>query len=104
MDLLRKVRSRLDPEREVIDLFQDLRISGNDASHEFVTSFKQAMDGLRAARTLAIWYNRSFGTGEGFFDEPSGILPIWSFKCIYTLCLFTSGIHPWKTKRTSLIR
>lgn len=61
LDLLNKLRSKLDLDRTVQDLFHLLRTSGNNANHEFVTSYKDAIDGIKVARELAIWYHRSFG-------------------------------------------
>lgn len=74
-DLLRKIRNQLELEREVMDLFHDLRISGNAATHEFETSYREAMDGLRAARNLAIWFHRTFGKNGDKFKPGSIVLP-----------------------------
>jgi type I restriction enzyme R subunit len=74
-DLLRKIRNQLDLDREVMDLFHDLRISGNAATHEFETKFGQAMDGLRSARTLAIWFHRTFGKNGDKFKPGAFKLP-----------------------------
>ncbi len=74
-DLLRKIRNGLDLEPKVIDLFHDLRISGNAATHEFETSYSEAMDGLRAARTLALWFHRTFGKNGDKFKPGPLILP-----------------------------
>jgi type I restriction enzyme R subunit len=60
-DLLFKLNReiRLDP--NIRDLFHTLRIEGNKATHQFRTQHKEAMDGLRLARTLAIWFHQAFG-------------------------------------------
>ncbi len=60
-DLLFKLNReiRLDP--NIRDLFHTLRIEGNRATHQFNTQHKEAMDGLRLARTLAIWFHQAFG-------------------------------------------
>ena len=60
-DLLFKLNRdiRLDP--SIRELFHTLRIEGNKATHQFRTQHKEAMDGLRLARTLAIWYHHAFG-------------------------------------------
>lgn len=58
LELLNKLRSRLDIDRTVQDLFHLLRTSGNHAYHEFVTSYKDAMDGIKVAGELVIWYHR----------------------------------------------
>ena len=75
LDLLNKLRSRLDLDRTVQDLFHLLRTSGNHANHEFVTSYKDAMDGIKVARELAIWYHRSFGKKGDAFKPGAFVLP-----------------------------
>jgi type I restriction enzyme R subunit len=51
-DLLYKLNReiRLDP--SIVDLFHTLRIEGNRATHQFKTQHKEALNGLRLARTL----------------------------------------------------
>ena len=61
LDLLNRLRSKLDLDRAVLDLFHALRTSGNDATHKFSTTYKDAMNGMKVARELALWYHRSFG-------------------------------------------
>lgn len=63
---------RLDP--TVRRLFHTLRIEGNKAAHEFQTRHKEAMDGLRVARELAIWFHRAFGRDGGTF-KPGPFVP-----------------------------
>ncbi|MCG8426468.1 MAG: type I restriction-modification system endonuclease [Chromatiales bacterium] len=66
-DLLWKLNReiRLDP--QICELFHTLRIEGNKATHQFQTQHREAIDGLKVARVLAIWYHRSFGKqGSGF--------------------------------------
>jgi len=70
-DLLFKLNReiRLDP--NIQDLFHTLRIEGNKATHQFRTQHKEAMDGLRLARTLAIWFHQAFGKqGTAFKPGP----------------------------------
>lgn len=60
---------RLDP--TIRNLFHTLRIEGNKATHQFRTLHKEAMDGLKLARELAVWFHRSFGkSGTGFNPGP----------------------------------
>ena len=60
---------RLDP--TIREMFHILRIEGNKATHQFRTRHKEAMDGLKLARTLAIWFHQSFGkAGAGFRPGP----------------------------------
>lgn len=60
-DLLASISRRLGLDPTVRQLFHTLRIEGNRAAHTFETSHKEAMDGLKVARQLAIWYHRAFG-------------------------------------------
>jgi type I restriction enzyme R subunit len=60
---------RLDP--TIREMFHILRIEGNKATHQFRTRHKEAMDGLKLARTLAVWFHQSFGkAGAGFRPGP----------------------------------
>jgi type I restriction enzyme R subunit len=63
---------QLDP--KVQDLFRILRVEGNKATHEFATQHREAMDGLKVARELAIWYHRAFGNNAAQF-KPGPFLP-----------------------------
>ena len=73
-DLLWKLNReiRLDP--AIRDLFHTLRVEGNKATHQFRTQHKEAMDGLRVARALTVWYHQSFGT-QGTRFKPGPFLP-----------------------------
>lgn len=67
-DLLYRLNRELRLEPQVKELFHTLRIEGNRATHQFRTRHKEALDGLKLARELAIWFHRSFGkagTGTG---------------------------------------
>lgn len=75
LDLLNRLRNRLDLDRSVLDLFHVLRTSGNDATHKFSTSYKDAMNGIKVARELAIWFHRSFGEKGDRFKPAAFILP-----------------------------
>ncbi|MES9845648.1 MAG: type I restriction-modification system endonuclease [Candidatus Sedimenticola sp. 6PFRAG5] len=70
-DLLWKLNReiRLDP--TIRELFHTLRIEGNKATHQFQTQHREAMDGLKMARALAVWYHQSFGRqGTNFKPGP----------------------------------
>ncbi len=73
-DLLFKLHReiRLDP--TVRDMFHTLRIEGNKATHRFRTQHKEAMDGLKLARALAIWFHQSFGKAGAAF-RPGPFVP-----------------------------
>lgn len=71
IDLLHKINRELQLEPVVRELFHTLRIEGNKATHQFKTQHKEAMNGLRVARQLAIWFHQSFGkVGTGFKPGP----------------------------------
>jgi type I restriction enzyme R subunit len=70
-DLLYRLNKDLRLEPQVKELFHTLRIEGNKANHQFRTRHKEAMDGLKLARALAIWFHRSFGkAGTNFKPGP----------------------------------
>jgi len=73
-DLLFKLNReiRLDP--TIRDLFHTLRIEGNRATHQFETQHKDAMNGLRIARELAIWFHQSFSK-QGINFKAGPFLP-----------------------------
>lgn len=56
---------RLDP--RIRELFHVLRVEGNKATHGFSTQHREAMDGLKVARELAVWYHRAFGKDAADF-------------------------------------
>lgn len=74
-DLLFQLNRRISLDSTIRDLFHTLRIEGNKATHQFQTSHKQATDGLKIARTVAVWYHRSFGAKGSGFKPGKFILP-----------------------------
>ncbi|QLG87625.1 type I restriction-modification system endonuclease [Chitinibacter bivalviorum] len=72
-DLLYKLNRELEP--EIRTLFHTLRIEGNRATHEFQTQHKEAMEGLKVARVLAIWYHQSFGKQGAAFKAGPFVAP-----------------------------
>lgn len=73
-DLLWKLNREIQLDPTVRDLFHTLRIEGNKATHQFQTQHREAMDGLKVARALAIWYHRSFGK-QGTKFKPGPFAP-----------------------------
>lgn len=70
-ELLYKLNRELGFEPQVRELFHILRIEGNKATHQFKTQHREALDGLKVARALAIWFHQSFGcTGTQFKAGP----------------------------------
>ena len=64
---------RLDP--TVREMFHTLRIEGNKATHQFRTRHKEALDGLKLARALSIWFHQSFGKAGTAFKPGPFIAP-----------------------------
>lgn len=75
-DLLYKLSRevRLDP--VVKDFFHFLRIEGNKATHQFKTKHADALDGLKIARGLAVWFHQSFGKQGASFKPSSFVAPV----------------------------
>ncbi|MBE0482039.1 MAG: type I restriction-modification system endonuclease [Bacterioplanes sp.] len=70
-DLLYKLNRELSFEPQVRELFHILRIEGNKATHQFKTQHREALDGLKVARALAVWFHQAFGNaGTGFKPGP----------------------------------
>lgn len=71
VDLIYRLDRELQFGPDVRNLFHTLRKEGNRAVHEeFVTSHAEAMNAMRMARQLAVWYHRVFGA-EGTSFKPS---------------------------------
>lgn len=73
-DLLYKLQRELQLDTEIRQLFHTLRIEGNKATHQFHTRHKEAIDGLKVARSLAIWYHQSICGPEAPF-KPGPFIP-----------------------------
>ncbi|NOH29496.1 type I restriction-modification system endonuclease [Vibrio mediterranei] len=70
-DLLYRLNREVKFEPVVRELFHTLRIEGNKATHQFKTKHKEALDGLKVARALSIWFHQSFGKqGTAFKAGP----------------------------------
>jgi type I restriction enzyme R subunit len=74
-DLLFRLSREIQLDGNIRNLFHTLRIEGNKATHEFRTQHREALDGLRVARALAIWYHQSFGTGGSTFKPGPFMVP-----------------------------
>ena len=61
LDLLRKIQNEVDIGREVTDTFHAIRRIGNEATHEFTSTHREAIQALKLAWTLSIWYHKTFG-------------------------------------------
>ena len=74
-DLLYKLNRELSFEPQVRELFHILRIEGNKATHQFKTQHREALDGLKVARALAIWFHQAFGHAGTQFKPGPFIAP-----------------------------
>ncbi len=74
-DLLYKLNRELGFDPSVRELFHILRIEGNKATHQFKTQHREALDGLKMARALAIWFHQAFGCAGTQFKAGPFIAP-----------------------------
>lgn len=74
-DLLYKLGREIQLDQRIRSLFHTLRIEGNKATHEFHTQHREAMDGLKVARALALWYHQSFGKSIQAFKPGPFVTP-----------------------------
>jgi type I restriction enzyme R subunit len=70
IDVLRRLQDRGTVTREVSELFHSLRKAGNAAAHEGRGTRMEALQQLKIARQLAIWFHRSFGNAPTFNPGP----------------------------------
>ncbi len=73
-DLLYKVNRELRLDPEIRNLFHTLRIEGNKATHQFQTRHGEAMNGLKLARALSIWFHKTYGA-KGSHFKPGPFIP-----------------------------
>ncbi|MBC3479035.1 type I restriction-modification system endonuclease [Pseudomonas sp. SWRI77] len=74
-DLLYKLSREIQLDQNIRNLFHTLRVEGNKATHEFRTQHREAMDGLKVGRALAIWYHQSFGKNTASFKPGPFVTP-----------------------------
>ena len=70
VDLLRRLKVAGVVPIQVIDLFHHVRIAGNRANHAHEDDLNTALNALKIARQLAIWFHRSFGKAQNFVAGP----------------------------------
>jgi len=69
-DVLRRLQDRRVVTREVSDLFHSVRKAGNAAAHEGRGTKMDALQQLKVARQLSIWFHRTFGNAPSFNPGP----------------------------------
>ncbi len=77
VDLLRRLKFDRIISIEVADLFHQIRLAGNIASHEYTSEHADVLTLLKMARQLGIWFHRTFGEPK-FKPQPfiSPLVPI----------------------------
>lgn len=75
-ELLRAVDNRLSLDPQVRQMFHFLRTRGNEAAHQanHGIGYREALEALKVAREVALWFHRSFGSEPDFKSGPF-ILP-----------------------------
>lgn len=69
-DLLRRLRwAKLLPE-EINEYFHQLRLLGNRAAHDGFGNHAEALNALKIARVIGVWFHRAFGTQPKFSPGP----------------------------------
>jgi type I restriction enzyme R subunit len=72
-DLLRRLKFERVIPPEVADLFHQIRLVGNRATHEYTGDHGSALTTLKMARQLGIWFHRTFGGDRQF--KPGAFVP-----------------------------
>jgi type I restriction enzyme, R subunit len=65
-DLLRRLRIERVVSQEVANLFHQIRVVGNRATHAYTGDHAEALTMLKMARQLAIWFHRTFSADASF--------------------------------------
>lgn len=65
-DTIRRLRDEAGVDRQVIQVFHQLRLSGNDAAHAMSGDHGAALTSLKLARQLAIWFHRGIEGNQAF--------------------------------------
>lgn len=69
-DLLRRLKAERAAPGPVMDLFHQVRIAGNRATHDGTDDHGLALTTLKLTHQLAVWFHRSFGRQVGFNPGP----------------------------------
>jgi len=70
INLLRRLDGQGAVGGQALDLFHTLRTAGNQATHSFAGEHGTALNNLKHARTLGIWFHRSYGRSPQFKAGP----------------------------------
>jgi len=70
LELLRRLESNGDLERDVAELFHNLRKAGNAATHRLEGDHSTALQSLKVAWQLSLWFHRTFGDDPNYRSGP----------------------------------
>ena len=70
INLLHRLQRERALSGEALDLFHQLRKDGNRASHQLAGEHRTALSNLKYARTLGIWFHRSYGGHANYKAGP----------------------------------
>jgi type I restriction enzyme R subunit len=65
-DLLRRLKVERVIPPQVADLFHQIRMVGNRATHQYMGNHGEALTQLKIARNLGIWFHQTFGEDTNF--------------------------------------
>lgn len=69
-EILRRLKVERIVPRDALELFHQVRLAGNRATHEHTGSHAEALTTLKISRQLAIWFHRTFGADKTFRPGP----------------------------------
>lgn len=71
-ELLRAIDNRLGLDPQIRQMFHLLRMRGNEAAHEVdaTLGYREALESLKVAREVALWFHRTFGKDANFKPGP----------------------------------
>ncbi|QXZ10693.1 DUF4145 domain-containing protein [Comamonas sp. Y33R10-2] len=72
VDLIRAIDKKLGLDPQLRQVFHLLRMRGNDAVHEVgaVIGYREALESLKVAREVALWFHRTFGSDAHYKPGP----------------------------------
>ena len=70
LELLRRLESNGDLARDVAELFHNLRKAGNAATHRLEGDHSTALQSLKVAWQLSLWFHRTFGRDPNYRSGP----------------------------------
>ncbi|WP_280191836.1 type I restriction-modification system endonuclease [Delftia sp. PS-11] len=103
-ELLRAIDSRLGLDPQLRQMFHMLRTRGNDAVHEVdaAIGYREALESLKVAREVALWFHRTFGTNPQFKPGPFQ-LPDDPSQKLYALQKQIEALHVRLSSEQALV-